>query len=134
MLLEWLMEAKNVNAEPRKKIFISYAMQDRKILPLVVEKLQQVAQDKQELHIVDPKRKISMGEDFRQLIHQSIQESDEVVVVWTAASAASTAVNYEAGMAEALGKPLVIVVADRSAPELPWFLQAFRSLKLAEDY
>jgi hypothetical protein len=133
MLLRRSAEVKNVSTEPIKQIFISYAMQDSAKLSSVIEKLQQESQAKQQIRIIDSAQELPMGEDLRQYIRRRIQESDEVAVVWTKASAGSSFVNYEAAMADALDKPVVVVVADQNAPELPENLQEFSSLQLAED-
>jgi hypothetical protein len=62
-----------------------------------------------------------------------MKEADHVVIVWTELSAESSFVNYEAGMAEALGKPITIVKPDLSAPTLPSNLQGVRVLDLGEE-
>lgn len=117
-----------------KKIFLSYAMPDKEKVPLLVEKLQRhQSQAEEQIVIVDPVSELSGGEDFRQQIRQNIQDSDEVAVVWTTASAASGLVNYEAGMADALGKPIIIVVSDENAPELPGNLQGAQVFRLTES-
>jgi hypothetical protein len=117
-----------------KKIFLSYATPDKEKVPSLVKKLQQHQSHAEEkVVIVDPVNELSEGEDFRQQIRQNIQDSDEVAVVWTTASAASGLVNYEAGMADALGKPIIIVVPDENAPELPGNLQGAEVFRLTEE-
>ena len=117
-----------------KKIFLSYAMPDREKVPSLVKKLQQdQSRGEEQVVIVDPVNELSAGEDFRQRIRQNIQDSDEVAVVWTTASAASGLVNYEAGMADALGKPIIVIVPDKNAPELPGNLQGVQVFKFTEE-
>lgn len=117
-----------------KKIFLSYAMPDKEKVPSLVEKLQQdQSRGKEQVVILDPVKGFAVGEDFRLRIRQNIQDSDEVMVVWTTASAASDVVNYEAGMADALGKPIIVIVPDESAPELPGNFQGVRVLKFTEE-
>lgn len=117
-----------------KKIFLSYAMSDKEKVPSLVKKLQQhQLRDEEQVVVVDPVNELLAGEDFRERIRQNIQDSDEVAVVWTTASAASGLVNYEAGMADALGKPIIIVVPDENAPELPGNLQGVQVFKFTEE-
>ncbi|MBI4380324.1 MAG: toll/interleukin-1 receptor domain-containing protein [candidate division NC10 bacterium] len=116
-----------------KKIFLSYSMQDAGKIELVVKKLRRHQSSVgKELAIVDPSTQISPGDDVRRTIRSSIEESDAVVVVWTPASASSSWVNYEAGMAEALGKQIIVVRSGRRAPTLPVNLQSAQVLELRD--
>lgn len=110
-----------------KKIFISYSVSDKDKVPPIVEKLQSSVE---RIVIIDPSTDLSLKKDFRRQIQQKIDESDEVVVVWSEASAVSSSVNYEAGMADALGKKIKVVKSDEGAPELPQNLQPFEVIDL----
>lgn len=117
-----------------KKIFLSHAIPDKEKVASIAEKLQQRwSHDKEQVVIVDPVNETPVSEDLRKRIRQGIQDSDEVVVVWTTATAAHGLVNYELGMADALGKPIVVVTPDKSAPELPGRIRVSQVIRLAEE-
>jgi len=50
-----------------------------------------------------------VGEDIRRAIRDQIKSADMVVIITSESSVESQWVNYEAGMADALGKPIVVV-------------------------
>jgi hypothetical protein len=118
----------------KKKIFLSYALPDKEKIPSIVERLRQHEKEGgQEVTIEDPAEKLSEGEDLRIHIKEQIKASDEVVIVWTETSAASGSVNYEAGMADALGKSIVFVVSGEGGPELPKNIQPVGVVKFDEE-
>ena len=49
------------------------------------------------------------GESFADVIKCAIQDASSVVVLWSDNAARSSYVNYELGMAQALGTPILIV-------------------------
>ena len=101
-----------------KNIFLSYSKQDEGKLAAIVQNLRQqgLYEDNQ---LPSIQHEISPGEDFRKEIKRSISEADTVVIIWTPASANSSWVNYEAGMADALGKRIIVVRPDQNSPNLP---------------
>lgn len=50
-----------------------------------------------------------LGESFADTIMRAIQEASSVLVLWSDHAARSSYVSYELGMAQALGKPILIV-------------------------
>jgi hypothetical protein len=52
------------------------------------------------------------GSSLRGTLRKAIQDASSIVVLWTEAAAQSANVNYEIGMADALGKPIMIVDLD----------------------
>jgi nucleoside 2-deoxyribosyltransferase len=117
-----------------KKLFLSYSIQDKGKIAAVVQKIrQQRSPQDEEMTVVDPSTELSYGDEIRAQIRKNIQDADAVVVVWTSSSANSSWVNYEAGMADALGKEIIVVRPDESAPELPVNLQSVRVLDLKES-
>ena len=104
----------------KQKVFISYAWQDRGRVEEVLKKLKEthVAKLDPSQDIVDPIPLIKPGQDLRVEIQKQMQPASVVVVLWTKQAAASDLVQYEVGMADALGKP-VVFVTDESAPQLP---------------
>lgn len=128
----------SMNTVPR--IFLSYSQADSHKIPLITKELPSIVEglaqyqshDEKEIIPVFSANEISPGENIRQQLLQSMQKASAVVVVWTAESARSSHVNYEIGIAEALGKPTVVVVPDKSAPELPSSLQGYQVVKLED--
>jgi CheY-like chemotaxis protein len=93
-----------------EKIFMSYAHQDRRYAKIVERALRQqgilVTDD---VIFLDPHEHLKAGADFRKEIRAQITAATKVVVVATANAESSEWVNYEVGMADALGKPIVVV-------------------------
>jgi ABC-type transport system involved in cytochrome bd biosynthesis fused ATPase/permease subunit len=93
-----------------EKIFLSYAYQDRHLVQSVEKALRKhkivTAED---VVILDPQKKLDAGENVREWIKDAISSVSKVVIIASNDSAASQWVNYEAGMAAALGKPIVVI-------------------------
>ena len=104
----------------KRKVFISYAWQDRDRVEEVLKKLREThaAELYPNQEIADPISLIESGQDLRAEIRKQMQSASVVVVLWTKRAAVSDWVQYEVGMADALEKP-VVVVAEKSAPQLP---------------
>ncbi|HMV05927.1 MAG TPA: toll/interleukin-1 receptor domain-containing protein [Accumulibacter sp.] len=91
------------------KVFLSYAAQDRHfaeaLKPQISELLQKHAQT---LDVFDA-HALASGEDFRKTVKDAMDAATAVVIVASPAGEASQWVNYEAGLADALGKDVVLV-------------------------
>jgi nucleoside 2-deoxyribosyltransferase len=89
-----------------EKIFLSYANEDRDLLRDVIAKLrkQMIAKD---VIFLDP-HDSSPGDDIRRMIKEQITSANKVVIIASDHSTSSAWVNYEAGMAAALDKPIVV--------------------------
>jgi hypothetical protein len=92
-----------------EKIFVSYAHQDRDLVKAVVRALRKhgivTAED---VVILDP-HDFGPGDDIRMMIKDQIRSASKVVIIDSDNSANSEWVNYEAGMAAALEKPIFIM-------------------------
>lgn len=93
-----------------EKIFISYASEDREYLEALEQALREHGIIKGEDFSFIDSFNFSPGEDFRESIKKQIQSASKVVIIATDESASSKWVNYEAGMADALDKPIIVVV------------------------
>lgn len=100
-----------------RKVFISYNVADRELVGPVTTWLR--ASDPAPAEIVDPVGSISSAQDVRSVIRNSIATCDSMVVIWSDRAAESRWVHYEMGMAKALGKPIVVVLAGGSPAALP---------------
>lgn len=99
-------------------VFISYAIGDKSRIKKVIRKLMSQG-------IVDEGEKVTdisdidPGSSVRLQVRSAIEAASKVVVVWSDTGSGSDWVNYEAGMAEALGKPIFVVVPKGQGGRLP---------------
>jgi hypothetical protein len=116
--------------KPSKNVFLSYAPNDKPKLRSLLAQLQKQAPSR--LNIANVQGQVSTRLDLRSAIQSQIAKSDEVVVLWTKDGAASSFVNYEAATADAMDKPITVILTDRTAPKLPEALQGASILRLAD--
>ena len=113
------------------RIFLSYAHEDREGVDKVIKELSRKGILSEEKDVVmDAVQNIESGSYIRNLIRKRIESASKVILLWTEDSAKSQWVNYEAGMAEALGKPIIIVLPNKSAPKLPENLEGLQIVRL----
>jgi ABC-type polysaccharide/polyol phosphate transport system ATPase subunit len=93
-----------------QKVFLSYASQDRAFAESLKARLDEVLSEHSQAHdVFDVQSSIGGGENIRDAIQSAMHEASTVVIVSSPASDASPWVSYEAGLADALGKNVVIV-------------------------
>ena len=93
-----------------QKVFISYAAQDRAFAQALKPRLGEFLPFRsQPLDVLDVQSHVSAGDDVRKAVKEAIDEANTVVIVSSPAADTSQWVNYEAGLADALGKDIVIV-------------------------
>jgi hypothetical protein len=117
------------------KIFISYAHEDRKFLKDVKRALrdQGIIKD-EDSFIIEPSDKSNIkGGNIRELIKDKIKSANKVVIISSDKSESSQWVNYEAGMADALNKP-IIVVGTKPSGKTRWLsnLNKYKSIRLSQ--
>jgi hypothetical protein len=94
----------------KQKVFISYASQDRAFAEILKSRLGELLPEHaKNAEIYDVQSSFTVGEDIRKSIKNAMEASSTVVIVSSDAGDSSQWVNYEAGLADALGKHLVIV-------------------------
>lgn len=101
-----------------RKLFISYSMDDR---PFVYSALKRL-QSSEQMHADEIDDHANWGltsEDVRKTIGEKMRAADGVLLVWSAQAAKSPWVQYELGMAQALNKPIQVLMADGSHSALP---------------
>ena len=106
-----------------EKIFLSYAREDRRLVGAVRRALrkQGIVEGDDEV-IVGPQQSLKSGiSNVRKTIKNQISSANIVVIIASDHSANSVWVNYEAGMAAALGKPIVLVRKKGSGKSLATF-------------
>lgn len=105
-------------------VFLSHSAEDQELADLV----------RSVLHLPgDVPQAGASGQDLRKLVQARIAAADQVVVLWTPAAARSQWVSYEIGMADALGKRLLVVARDdASVTEAPSVLRDAEWLRFDE--
>jgi len=92
-----------------EKIFLSYANEDRHLVQDVLDTLRRHhLVTSNDVEVMDP-HDFSPGGNLREMIKEQINSASKVVIIASDHSAASEWVNYEAGMAAALDKPIVVL-------------------------
>jgi nucleoside 2-deoxyribosyltransferase len=107
-------------------VFISYSRRDAELGRRFETALKRLG-----LKALNPTREITSGEDWRKSIQSAIKRSDVVVTLVSAPeSLQSSWTSYEAGVADALGKPVFLLLPNRySVAELP---EDFASTQIVE--
>jgi nucleoside 2-deoxyribosyltransferase len=106
-------------------IFISHSARDRSIAAAIEHELEKLGFD-----VFNPANDIRAGDRWSDAIKSGIRRADMVIVLVASPEAAGTSwIGYELGVAEALGKP-VLVLASNTNPlsTLPVDLLASRVL------
>jgi hypothetical protein len=106
------------------KVFLSHAHQDTALVQELLARIPQLlpAPDSEPTTFVDTSS-LTVGGDIRKAIIEQVRRSDFVVLFWTVMAADSPFVGYELGLAHALNKRVLVVVAP-DAPDLPESLGA----------
>jgi hypothetical protein len=107
------------NRRAQESVFISYASSDKSRINSVIEELKSkgvIAEDDKIVYTTDV---FSSESGIREKVRKAIAAASKVVVVWSEEGADSEWVNYETGMAEALEKPIFMVVRKGEISRLP---------------
>lgn len=93
------------------KVFLSYASQDHELAESFKARIAELLpqNDKEALDVFDVRTDITIRGDIRQSIKAAIEEASTVVLISSENADRSPWVNYEIGLAYALGKNLVVV-------------------------
>ncbi|MFH1236420.1 MAG: toll/interleukin-1 receptor domain-containing protein [Parcubacteria group bacterium] len=96
-----------------EKIFVSYDYDDRGVRR-VLEKLEQILRKHgvigdEPVSIIELQKEVKAGDNIREAIRSQIQSASKVIVIQSDKSESSQWVNYEAGMADALNKPIIVI-------------------------
>ena len=93
-----------------ERIFLSYARQDHRLVGAVRRALLERGMIRGNDVVIMADKILKPGiSDVRKTIKDQINSASKVVIIASDNSANSDWVNYEAGMAAALGKPIVLV-------------------------
>jgi hypothetical protein len=113
-----------------KRIFLSYSHEDAQLAKSVITSMPEL----QEEHVVidDPASLPGIERNPRRIIGEALSQADSIVVVWSNQAARSSWVHYEIGMAEALGLPIRVVIAEGTDAQFPGRLLANQQSSLRE--
>jgi TIR domain len=100
----------------KRTIFISHGERDADLAQRVESALQRVGLD-----AFNPAREVRPGDDWRKSIQAAIKRSDALIMLFsTPHHLSSSWMTYEAGMAEALGKRVMVLLPNKyPVTELP---------------
>jgi hypothetical protein len=100
----------------KPSVFLSYSQRDADIAESVESALERLG-----LYAFMSSRELRPGEDWRKAIHAALKRADALVMLAVSPqTSVSSWMPYEAGMAEALGKRVMVLVPKRyPAEDLP---------------
>lgn len=110
------------------KVFVSHVRQDQKKVGAVLKELvrRRLINQSDRTNTFEP----IPGSDIRGDLKQAIRDSSSMVVLWSEAAHQSAWVNYEMGLADALGIPIVAVNVDGGKQPPPAELSDVRLIDL----
>lgn len=92
----------------KNKVFFSYASQDKQFAESAKRELEVRGYFPEDVVFVDA-QDIPMGGNIRDHLKSEMEESATVVLVVSKSATSSEWMNYEAGLADALGKNILVV-------------------------
>lgn len=100
----------------KQSVFLSYSSRDRDAAARFEKALEGMG-----VEAFNPVRELQAGEDWRKAIQAAIKRSHALILLMTTPqSAESSWMAYEAGMAEALGKQIIILLPSKyTVTDLP---------------
>jgi hypothetical protein len=113
-------------------VFVSYALDDRSRIPKVLDQLKARGVLSPREKVVDTSTIVVAGSTWRGQIRKAIENASKFVVIWSDAADTSDWVNYETGMAEALGKPILVVVPKGEISRVPGNLKETQIIEIEE--
>jgi len=114
-------------------VFVSYARADASRLDVILKSLIAKGVITEEDRILKETDLPAKHRALRKEVRRQIQSASKLIVIWGTASANSQWVNYEIGLADALGKPIIAVISTNDAVVLPANLQNVQVVKVASD-
>ena len=113
-------------------VFLSYASRDAKKLQKVLDQLISrgilSSQDK----VIDTSAIAVPGSSMRGQVREAIENASKFVVVLNDTALTSEWVNYETGMADALGKPILVFVPKGETSRVPRNLKETEIIEMEE--
>ncbi len=116
----------------RNNVFLSYSVLDKALVPETIEKLEALGLIRGEDETFVDESAIADAASWRDALKSSIDAASTVVVLWSKAASQSANVNYEAGMADALGKRIIVVLPEDEEVPIPSELENVEIVKLKD--
>jgi hypothetical protein len=113
-------------------VFVSYAFDDKLKIRKVLDRLKEKGILSPHDEVVDSSAAMVPGSSLRRMLREAIESASKFVVVWSDEADTSDWVNYETGMAEALGKPILVVVPKGKASRVPGNLKDTQVIEIEE--
>jgi hypothetical protein len=123
---------KGVRMGTKNNVFLSYSVGDKRFTTETIEKLASLGLIQSKDDVFDVTDTLNFGGHIRDAVRNSIGAASTVVVLWSEAASHSAWVNYEAGMANALGKRIIVVLPDDKTVPIPLELKDAEIIKLKE--
>lgn len=101
-----------------EKIFLSYAHQDREFAEQIAKRFKEPGPIASPNPVILDSKDIPAGANIREAIKDQIASADKIVIIASPSAKQSQWVNYEAGVASALGKPIIVVNSHEMAGRL----------------
>jgi TIR domain len=112
-------------------VFLSYAFKDKPRIRKVLDQLKAIGMLSPHEEVIDTSA-VLVGASWRGEVRKAIENASKFVVVWSDAAHMSDWVNYETGMAEALGKPILVVVPKGGTSRVPGNLKETQVIEVEE--
>lgn len=116
----------------RQRVYLSYARADASRIARILERLEALGVIKSSDQILSDKDLQPGHASLREGVRRQIQSASKVIIVWSPSSASSQWVNYELGLADALGKVIIPVVVRGEMQRLPSQVQGRQVVVLDE--
>jgi TIR domain len=113
-------------------VFLSYASDDKPRIRKVLDQLKARGILSPHDKVVDTPAILVPGSSWRGQVREAIENASKFVVLWSDAAHTSDWVNYETGMAEALGKPILVVVPKGETPRVSENLKETQVIEIEE--
>jgi nucleoside 2-deoxyribosyltransferase len=102
-----------------RRVFLSYAHRDKQFVQHALAFLKQSHVLSRHDNVFLDVASIKPGQSFARVLRKNMLSADTVLVFWTEAAAVSNSVVYELGMADALGKEMVVAYPAGKRTVLP---------------
>jgi len=115
------------------RVFISHSSADKAHVDAIRNSLKKLGLLDANDEIVDPARAFKPGANVREMLRNAIESANKVIIVWTGGDTGSPYIGYEIGMAEALGKPVIVARRKDASPPLPAGLSHMQFVEFPND-
>lgn len=116
-----------------RRVFISYSHKELPGVDTIVTRLRRQGVLKENDEVLGTTEFGNRHTELRQTVRRQIESASHVVLIWDSETAKSQWVNYEIGLADALGKPIVAVTTGKKNVPVPAMLSNLQVINLKTD-